>query len=102
MTAGSGQRELPRLTATDQLPVAATGVHSDVEMVLLSRSSPSKTSSQREETQARANEQLVIEGSGRKTESPPEINPADVADRVYRLMQRDLILERERATRVGG
>ena len=36
------------------------------------------------------------------TESSREIGPEKVADRVYHLMQHDLILERERVTRFGG
>lgn len=32
----------------------------------------------------------------------PPVNIEEMADMVYRLMQRDLILERERSTRIGG
>lgn len=37
-----------------------------------------------------------------RNQSSCDIDPEKVADRVYNLMKRDLILERERATRIGG
>ena len=61
------------------------------------------TNSQQREAQAQANEQLVTEGlADNKPKSTPQINPEEVASKVYRLMQYDLVLERERATRLGG
>lgn len=52
--------------------------------------------------QAESNEQ----GSGTDTKiSAGKIsqeNIREIADKVYRLMQRDLMLERERSTRIGG
>ena len=47
-------------------------------------------------------EVLTESSAGNRDQSSPEIDPAQVADRVYHLMQRDLILERERATKLGG
>ena len=38
----------------------------------------------------------------KRPELPPRRNVGEVADRVYHLMQHDLILERERATKLGG
>jgi len=78
--------------------------HSDTEMVLLAplKSSPSTTNSQQREAQARTSEQLVAEGLANKTESPSQINLEEVANKVYRLIQYDLVLERERATKLGG
>ena len=53
--------------------------------------------------QAKANEQLIqSETSDNEPRSQPQVNLEEVADKVYRLMQHDLILERERATKVGG
>jgi hypothetical protein len=40
--------------------------------------------------------------SGKSSETNPYINVGKVADRVYNLMQHDLILERERTTRLRG
>jgi len=37
-----------------------------------------------------------------KPQSQPHVDLKEIADKVYRLMQHDLILERERATKVGG
>ena len=84
---------------------AAPGGHSDVEMVLLAPSQglPLTTDPQFREAQARASEQLVTEGlTDNQGKPPPEIDLEAVADKVYRLMQSDLVLERERATRLGG
>ena len=58
---------------------------------------------ERKEERAKASEQLVQKASTEKgPESIPSINTGEIADRVYRLMQRDLILERERATKLGA
>ncbi len=81
------------------------GGHSDVEMVLLAspKSSPLTTNPQLREAQAQANEQLVVEGLADNTaKSPHQINPEEVANKVYRLMQYELVLERDRATKIGG
>ena len=84
--------------------LAASRGHPDVEMVLLA---PAKSSSvninpQLGEGQAQVNEQLVaqaLEGSNSKS---PKIDTEAVANKVYCLMQYDLVLERERATELGG
>jgi hypothetical protein len=75
-----------------------------VEMVLVAspQSSALATNPPPREAQAQANERLIREGLGKKSKSPPKINCEEVADKVYRLMQCDLVLERERATRLGG
>lgn len=75
--------------------------HSDGEMVLLApaRSSPQATASLQREAQARASEQLVTKGSDDQTKAPSEINCEEVANKVYRLMRYDLVLERERVGR---
>lgn len=54
-------------------------------------------------TQAAAGGEVITESSGsNRHQSSREIDRDKVADKVYRLMRRDLILERERATRIGG
>jgi len=87
-------------------PLSATlGGHSDVEMVLLAppKSPPLTSNPQQGEAQAQASEKLMEEAlTDNKTKSPPQINPEEVADKVYRFMQYDLVLERERATKLGG
>jgi hypothetical protein len=96
-----------QVTNREDSPMSATlpGGHSDVEMVLLAspKSSPLTTNPQLREAQAQANEQLVVEGLADNTvKSPPQINPEEVANKVYRLLQYELVLERERATKIGG
>jgi hypothetical protein len=93
----SANREESTVSATPE-------VHSDAAMVLSAsrQGPPTNASPQQEEAQAQASEQQVVEGLSNETESPPQMNPREVADKVYRLMQYDLVLERERATRVGG
>lgn len=88
----------------DGLPSAVVrpaASHSDTERVLLApaRSSPQATTSPQREAQARTNEQLVLKGPGDQTKSPSQINCEEVANKVYRLMRYDLVLERERASR---
>jgi len=87
------------------VPAAPPGGHSATEMVLLAppKSSPLTTNPQQREAQAQANEQLVAEGlADNEAKSPPQIDPEEVAGKVYHLMRNDLILERERATKLGG
>ena len=74
------------------------------EMVLLApaQSSASATSPTEREAQARANERLAAEALMSEAESPPRISAEEIADRVYQLMQSDLVLERERVGRLGG
>jgi len=53
--------------------------------------------------QAEVDEQMVQRVlSSDKPQSQPHVDLEEIADKVYRLMQHDLILERERATKVGG
>lgn len=54
------------------------------------------------ERQSRDGEQVAAAPAEDGNETATDINPEAVAERVYRLMQRDLKLERERATRLGG
>lgn len=102
--------QLPQGQAANQedspVPAAAPpGGHPDTEMVLLApaKASPLTASQQQSEAQAQANEQLVAEAlADNQDKLPPQINPEEVANKVYRLMQYDLVLEGERATKLGG
>ena len=90
---------------SSQSPAALTRSHTDVEMVLTAPAQKTIMTSQieRKEAQAHASEQLAAKGLAEKRfESAHHIDTGEVADRVYRLMQYDLILERERATKLGG
>ena len=90
---------------TGSVPQAPSESQSSKEMVLLAPAqSPHRNSNpQQREAQARANEQLAAQELADTTASSPiQINPEEVADKVYRLMQYDLVLERERATKLGG
>ncbi len=74
-------------------------------MVLLApaKSMPASTNQQLREVLVQASEKAVAEGSASKeAKSPSQINHKEVADKIYHLMQHDLILERERATNLGG
>ncbi len=97
-------QRLPQSRAADQgagaAPAAPAGGRAEVGMVLLApASAPSANGPQLSEAQAQASERLAAEAlADNRPESPPEISNEAVADRVYRLMQYDLVLERERAT----
>ena len=69
-------------------------------MVLLARQSAGTRSGPAAEP-ARTNERAVSD-RGQEASAPPEIDLRTVADRVYGLMQRDLVLGRERTGRPGG
>ena len=87
------------------VPAALPKSHSGTEMVLLApaRSVPLTTNPRQREAQAQVSEQLVARAlAENEDESLSEINPEEVANKVYRLMQRDLVLERERGTKLGG
>ena len=76
---------------------------SDVGMVLPSspRNPSFSTGPLQREAEAQTNEQSV-EGSSNNTRLTPQINCEEVANKVYHLMQGNLILERERAAKLGG
>jgi hypothetical protein len=82
--------------------VAPSAVYPEMVLSAPAQSSASATSPPEREAQAQANERLAAEGLTNEAESPPRINAEEVADRVYQLMQSDLVLERERAGRLGG
>jgi hypothetical protein len=76
---------------------------SDVEMVLLAPANNSLATINLElgERQAQVNEQLMAQAPADRSKSP-KIDAEAVADKVYRLMQYDLVLNQERATELGG
>jgi len=96
---------LPQHQIADSSSVpAAPRAHSDIEMVLLASAESSlvTTNPQLGEGQAQVNEQLVAQALADSSSKSLEIDTEAVADKVYRLMQYDLVLERERATKLGG
>ena len=88
----------------DSLMSAAKLGQPNVEMALLAplQSSPLTTNPQQIEEQAQVNEQLVAEGLDNRAKSSPEVSAEMVANKVYQLMKCDLVLERERAAKLGG
>lgn len=87
------------------VPAALTRTPSDAGMVLPApaEDTPLTTSPVRRKAPARASKPLGAEGSaGKRSEPASGIDVEKLADRVYRLMQHDLNLERERATKLGG
>lgn len=84
----------------ERSPVSAAspGSRSDVDKVLLAspQNPPLNISPQKAEAQAQASERLVTKVLKSQAKSPPQIDPAEVASRVYRLMEYDLKLERDR------
>jgi len=83
-------------------PVAPQEQYPDMVLLAPTQSSASGASPPEREAQAQANERLAAEGLTSERESPPRISAEEIADRVYQLMQGDLVLERERAGRLGG
>lgn len=85
------------------IPASSRG-HPDVEMILLApaRGSSATINPQPGEGQAQANEQLVTQALADSNSKSAKIDTEAIADRVYCLMQNDLVLERERATKLGG
>lgn len=86
------------------VPAALTRTPSDAGMVLPAPAEDTPlTTRPARRAPARASELPGAQGSARKrSESASGIDVEKVADRVYQLMQHDLNLERERATKLGG
>ena len=78
-------------------PVALTRTHPDAGMVLPApaENTQGEVAQAKAEVQRSAAEGLAEKGS----RSPPRGNVEEIADRVYRLMQLDLIVERERVSK---
>lgn len=94
-----------RQMETFRAPASLTRTHSHAGTVL---PAPAKNKTmtkgqEKKEERAKASEPLAAKALAEKRpESIPKINGREIADRVYRLMQHDLILERERANKLGG
>ncbi|MFC1872089.1 DUF4157 domain-containing protein [Chloroflexota bacterium] len=93
------QQTQPRQRPQSRGPDISPGDRSQIGMVYLA---PSQAGREQREAQAQATEQTVDRTSDSREEPGSTVNRQEVADRVYRLMQHDLILERERSTRMGG
>ena len=85
-------------------PVSTVPPEPDRKYMTLSVPSvPMPANTQESRVQTAADEQETERAStGNDTEAQPQVDVKKVAEKVYRLMQRDLILENERATRIGG
>ena len=86
-------------------PATISRAYSDIPMVLPAPADNISLPANipRREIQARNRVLLAAQDSGKNgDESYPRINLAKIADKVYRLMRSDLILERERTTKMGG
>ena len=101
--------ELPQGETLNQdnspVRVASAASHYNAEMLLLApaKRSPLTANPQLREVQPQNSERLVVQAlSDNEPQSPPEINPKEVANKVYHLMRNDLVLERERAIKLGG
>jgi hypothetical protein len=89
----------PLLAETSPAPSAS---RSPPEMVLLATQGTTPGGNhQQSEVQAQTNEQLAAESLDNTTQRH-RIDTKEVTDRVYRLIRNDLLLERERAIRIGG
>jgi hypothetical protein len=100
-------QELSQDGLINNIPNPGRGTKPDTnsksQMAFLAPTAQKTTNPSLGEEQAQANEQLATQvyfGNGSR--SPPEISYVTVADKVYRMMQHDLLLERERATKVGA
>jgi hypothetical protein len=83
-------------------PSAQSNIGPNARMAFLAPTGPATSSPHLGEAQAQTSEQLMTKAlADTKPQSPPEINHLEIADKVYHLMQNDLVLERERATKVG-
>ena len=90
---------------SNSVPARLARAHSDAGMVLpapAENTTPIVNTRMRV-TQAQASVQLAAGGpTEKRTEPTHRIDAKEVADRVYRLMQRDLIIEGERSAELGG
>jgi hypothetical protein len=79
--------------------IVSARAHSRTDLVLLSPANSKKR--KEKETLARAGEPLSTNALIEKYPEPiPQINAAEIADRIYRLMQHDLRVEKDRTTRL--
>jgi len=96
----------PQASSEENKPVAAVRqeAHSAAGMVLRAPSQGSVPAARQQEGEApaQANEQRVTEPESEQEPEPQPVDFEEVADKVYHLMRRELIIEGERATRRGG
>ncbi len=83
---------------------APMGESLTTKMVLLTsaRNTPQPAGQPVQQAQVEANEQMVNRGFGNNAATGTRVSPVEVAERVYRLMRKELVIERERAARPGG
>ena len=100
----SKSNRLPHGRSEAKADATIQSQHPDIDMALTApfNNSLPTNNIQFREAQTQANEQLLSDSLSKTTEPPYQINLEEVANKVYRLMQYDLILERERATKMGG
>ena len=99
--------ELPQTANRGSRPASAvlTRTHSDAGMVLPApaENTPLTVNTRRREGQDQPSVQVSAGGlTETGLESIPDIDVGEVANRVYRLMQHELTLDRERITKLGG
>ncbi|UCH43017.1 MAG: DUF4157 domain-containing protein [Dehalococcoidales bacterium] len=80
-------------------PLTVTPEYTNNNMVI--QTSPGERPSAGTQTTA-SGEGVTGSSDSNQSQSSSEIDRYKVADRVYHLMQRDLVIERERVTRIGG
>lgn len=94
-----------RQMETFRAPASLARTHSHAGAVL---PAPAKNRTLTKDQESKEERAKVSEQRAAKTlaekgsESIPQIKASEIADRVYRLMQHDLILERERLPKLGG
>lgn len=71
-------------------------------LVLLAPVAPPAANPDGREAQAEINERIMVEAVREKPETSPSIDAEEIAAIVYKLMQYDLVLERERGGTPGG
>ena len=99
---GSRESVQRRLSAGDSDPVPAieTRAHSESGIIMPAPAvtMPLAARQRRGRNEVRASETTTVESSAEeRPESGPQIDTGEVADRVYRLMRHDLILEKEQS-----
>ena len=92
------------VVASKPTPAREQSATSRTETAQLARYSPPSVSSAEEpgEAEARASEEVmrqVAESGEQAVEASPEVDIEELADRIYRLMRRELMLDRERSVR---
>jgi len=102
-------KQLPHRRLANREPVsksvAFTETHSDGRKILLAPTQNINLTNELQGRQTEGRKSGTVAANaltGNRSERAPCIDVRKVADKVYNLMRHDLILERERATRLGG